>query len=203
MFIDHTPADHKALFCDDVKRGFENILHSLEKHAGINRFDGNFKDTPARVAKAYGEILDGMFGWEFVMADILSKTFPSKSSEMVTVGPIHVWSICPHHFLPVDMKVWVGYIPNKKVLGLSKLARIAELLAKKPALQEDTTCEIAQALQKGLKPKGAACIIKGRHLCMEMRGVKKTAVTTTTSLEGVFLKPEVRAEFLAAVRGDR
>jgi GTP cyclohydrolase I len=173
----------------------------MEREFGLDARGPNFIDTPERVARAYSEMFSGMMENGKAVKEILSKTFPSKSSEMVTVGPIRVWSVCPHHLLGVDLKVWVAYIPNKKVLGLSKLARLAEIVAKKPALQEDTTIEIAQLLQKGLKPKGAACYIRGRHLCMEMRGVKKEALTTTTSLQGVFFKPEVRAEFLAAVRG--
>lgn len=193
----------KSLFQKDVKKAYEEILHSMEKYAGISRFDANFRSTPDRVARAFGEVLDGMFDNGVVVTEILSKTFPSKSNEMVTVGPVEVWSVCPHHWLPVHLMVWVAYIPKAKVLGLSKLARLAEVLAKKPALQEDTTADIAKALQKGLKPKGAACYVRGRHLCMEMRGVKKKAITTTTALEGVFFRPEVRAEFLAAVRSDR
>lgn len=195
--------DKKQSFMKDVKKAYEDILFSMEKHAGLKRYDANFRETPARVAKAFGEILGGMFDHDDVVASILSKTFPSKSNEMVSVGPIDVWSVCPHHWLPVNLKVWVSYIPKKKVLGLSKLARLAEIVAQKPALQEDTTAEIARLLQKGLAPKGAACYVRGRHLCMEMRGVKKSAITTTTALEGVFFQPEVRAEFLSSVRGER
>jgi GTP cyclohydrolase IA len=191
-----------VLFEKVVEKAYRDILQGLKDFAGLDPEDENFKGTPTRVARAYGEILSGLF--TDGVDEILAKTFPSKSREMITQGPIQVWSVCPHHFLPVDMRVWLAYIPDKKVLGLSKLARIAEIVAKKPALQEDTTCEIVQTLQKGLKPMGAACIIKGRHLCMEMRGIKKAAITTTTSLEGWFVQqPEVRAEFLAAVRGDR
>ncbi len=196
------PLDRKALFCDVVKKSFENILEALEKNAGIDRRDGNFKDTPARVARAYGEILDGMFGWEYQMVDILTKTFPSKSKEMITVGPVNTWTVCAHHFLPVELNVWIGYMPDKRVLGLSKLARIAELMTKRPGLQEDATVDIVSAIQKGLMPKGCGCYIRGRHLCMEMRGIKKKAITTTTQLAGNFLKQEIRSEFLEVVRAD-
>lgn len=195
--------EKKLLFMVDVKLAFQNILASLERHGGINHQDENFKDTPARVAKAWGEILSGMFDGEEQLKEILLKVFPSKVSEMVVQGPIEVWSVCPHHLLPVFLKVWVGYIPDGKVIGLSKLTRIAEIIAKQPALQEDTTWQIAKTLGKGLGAKGAACVVKGRHLCMEMRGVKKQAVTTTSELLGVFRESEVRAEFLALVRGEK
>ena len=198
-----TRLNNKFEFQRDVEKAIGEILTSLARWSGkIARHGANFEDTPKRVARAYAEIFGGLFEGDKV-TEILSRTFPAKSTEMITVGPIQVWSCCPHHLLPVQLRVWISYIPNKKVLGLSKLARLAELVAKKPALQEDTTTEIAQLLQKGLQPKGAACLIRGRHLCMEMRGVKKEAWTTTTALEGILRKAEARAEFLAAVRGER
>jgi len=187
----------------DVAHAFCRVLGALERYSGISMDGPNFKETCQRVARSYSEIFAGMFNADEKRKEILSKTFPSKSREMITVGPVEVWSMCPHHFLPVHLHIWVAYIPNGKVLGLSKLARLAELVAKKPALQEDTTMEIAQMLHKGLRPKGAACYVRGRHLCMEMRGIKKNAVTTTTALQGTFFRPEVREEFLAAVRGDK
>jgi GTP cyclohydrolase I len=192
-------------FQRDVVIAFSSILQSLERWTGkVKRHGPNFEDTPERVARAYVEIFHGLFDNGDQINDILRKTFPAKSDEMITVGPVEVWSMCPHHLLPVQLWVWVSYIPKKKVLGLSKLARIADLLAKKPALQEDTTAEIADTIQRGLHPLGVGVLIKGRHLCMEMRGVKKKAMTTTTAIEGVFRKnPEAKSEFLAAVRGDR
>lgn len=193
----------KARFQSDVSAAIFSILRSLHLCTGIDHYGPNFVHTPGRVAKAYVEIFDGLFEDKNKLTEILSKTFPSKSREMVTVGPIHTWSMCAHHLLPVEMKIWIGYMPDKKVLGLSKLARLADLLAKKPGLQEDATVEIAETLFKGLKPKGCGCYIRGRHLCMAMRGVKKgAAITTSTKLMGIFLRPEVREEFLSAVRED-
>ena len=178
------------------------VLDAMYVEFDLDTRGANFEDTPERVARAYLELFAGAMDDGQQVKEILSKQFPAQTSEMVVVGPVQVWSMCPHHLLPVEMQVWLGYLPNKRVLGLSKLARLAELLAKKPELQETTTSEIAGALYKGLKPKGAACLIRGRHLCMAMRGVKKEAITTTTQLKGAFLRPEVRAEFLAAVRAD-
>lgn len=194
--------DRKEKFKEVVENSTREMLEAL-KEFGLDPEDPNFIETPARVARAYVEIFAGLMEGEGVVDQILSKTFPAKADQMVTVGPVEVWSVCPHHLLPVKLRVWLAYIPDKKVLGLSKLARLAEIVAKKPALQEDTTEEIVAKLFTGLRPKGAGCVIKGRHLCMEMRGVKKEAVTTTTALSGIFFEPEVRAEFLAAVRGDQ
>jgi len=185
----------------DVEEAFKKILMSLSECFGVNIWTNNFAETPRRVAKAYSEIFDGLVCSSQRVEEILAKTFPGKNDEMVSVGPVHVWSMCPHHFLPVEMNVWVAYLPSGKILGLSKLARLAELVAKKPALQEDTTTEISELLMKHLEPAGAACLVRGRHLCMEMRGVKKSAITTTTSLLGAFKNPATREEFLRSVNG--
>jgi GTP cyclohydrolase I len=203
--VDRERLQSLTRFKGAVSHAVEIILQSLSDEVALDSRGPNFVDTPRRVAAAYAEIFAGLFDDGDGVKRILSKTFPAKSAEMVTVGPIEVWSMCPHHLLPVRMSVYLAYIPSKKVLGLSKLARLAELIAKKPALQEDTTAEIAGTMFRELKPKGVACLIRGRHLCMEMRGVKKAAWTTTTALEGVFKKPEVRAEFLAGIytRGER
>lgn len=180
----------------------QQVLRAMKENLGIDTEGQNFRETPARVGRAYLELFAGAINTKEQVKEILSKRFEAKTKEMVVVGPVHVWSVCPHHLLPVELQVWTGYIPEMNVLGLSKLARLVELLAKRPALQEDTTSDIALELLKGLRPRGSACLIRGRHLCMAMRGVKKDAVTTTTHLTGVFLEPPVRAEFLAAVRAD-
>lgn len=174
---------------------------------GVRTEGENFRDTPERVGRAWGEMFSGLVERDEQVKEILSKTFPlqGRAPEMVTCGPIRVWSMCPHHLLPVEMRVWVSYIPRSrgKVLGISKLARLAELLAKKPALQEATADEIADTLYNELAVAGTGCVIRGRHLCMAMRGAKKEAVVTTTSLRGTYLeKTEVRQEFLDTVRAD-
>jgi GTP cyclohydrolase IA len=192
----------KRLFQKAVAEAVGQILTALEKWGGLDHSGPNFVDTPERVARAYAEIFDGLFDDGEAVDQILSKTFPAKSTEMVVVGPVNVWSVCAHHLLPVEMMVWIGYLPDKKVLGLSKLARLATLLAKKPGLQEDATTEIADTLQKGLNPIGCGCYIRGRHLCMAMRGVKSNAITTSSQLYGCFMEATVRTEFLSMVRAD-
>src|ERR1700679_2559848 len=126
----------KSEFQKEITQAFSQVLVAMQKWGGVNPEDDNFKDTPARVGKAYAEILDGLFDDGSALKDILSKTFPAKSSEMIVQGPVHVWSFCAHHLLPVEMDIWLGYMPKKQVLGLSKLARASELMSKKPGLPE-------------------------------------------------------------------
>lgn len=197
-----TPIASKARFELIVADSILQILKCMGGEFGLDYRGPNFAMTPERVARSYSEIFVGLMDNGEQVKKILAATFPATSEEMVTVGPIDTWSVCAHHLLPVHMHVWVSYIPRKKVLGLSKMARLAELVAKKPGLQEEATNEIAQTLYNVLKPKGAACLIRGRHLCMEMRGVKKSSITTTTALAGNFLRQGVKNEFLASVRAD-
>lgn len=195
--------DRKEKFKEVVENSTREMLEAL-KEFGLDPEDPNFIETPARVARAYVEIFAGLMEGEGVVDQILQKTFPfpKEHSEMIIVGPVNVWTVCAHHLLPVELNIWLGYLPKESVLGLSKLARLAEILSKKPGLQEDVTSEIADALYSKLNSHGSGCLIRGRHLCMAMRGVKKDSITTTTQLRGDFLKPEVRAEFLATIRAD-
>lgn len=184
---------------------FAYILGVMKQNFGVGgRSDPNFADTPLRVARAYREIFSGLGNAEQSATELLSRTFPGTSSEMLTCGPVHVWSMCPHHFLPVEMDVWVAYLPSKKLLGLSKLSRLAQVLAARPMMQEQVTSDIADRLfrSKDLRPLGSACHIRGRHLCMAMRGAKQDrAQFSSTAIRGAFKKPEVKAEFLEACRG--
>ena len=187
-------------FSADVSKQFEGILDALCRHFGLDRKDPNFKDTPQRVGRAYEEIFSGLRNSSIEVTSILARTFPGTSQEMLVCGPVHVWSMCPHHFLPVEMNVWVAYIPKKKLLGLSKLARLAQVLAARPLMQEQVTADIVDALYKSkdLRPAGAACHVAGRHLCMAMRGVKQDARFRSTALRGIFTRPSAKAEFLEA-----
>lgn len=184
-----------------VEKAMKEILGGLSEEFGVDLNDENFRDTPHRVARAYYEIFEGMANTKNKVEEILGTTFPAKYDEMVMVGPVDTWSVCPHHFLPVEVRAWVGYVPNGKMLGLSKLARLVQTLAAAPLLQEKLTTDITGSLMGVLQPKGAACLIKARHLCMAMRGAKSNrAWTKTSSLTGVMLKkPEARAEFFALV----
>jgi GTP cyclohydrolase IA len=115
---------------------------------------------------------------------------------MVIVKPIITVGLCPHHFLPVEYNISVGYIPTKKVIGLSKIPRLVEWLAHKPALQEDLTKEIVDNITQLLKPRGVICVVKGKHSCMRIRGVKqKSGEMTTSHFSGDFEKIAPRNEF--------
>ena len=124
---------------------------------------------------------------------------------MVIIKDIHTYSMCPHHLLPVEMIIHVGYVPKGKVLGLSKIPRLVELYARRPVLQEQLAVDIADSMMYYLKPLGVAVVIKGRHYCMIMRGVQKRESWTITScVRGVFRDPKEKArdEFLKLINHD-
>lgn len=141
-------------------------------------------DTPKRVAKAYNEIFSGM---EQSSQEILAKTFTSNNQGMVVQSDIEFHSMCEHHFLPFFGKVHIAYLPNEKVVGLSKLGRTVEVYAHRPQLQEQLSDQIADALMDNLNPHGVMVVIEANHMCMSIRGVKKPdAVTKTIVTRGAF-----------------
>jgi GTP cyclohydrolase I len=178
-----------------IKQGMSLMLEGLE----LDPTDENFRDTPNRVKRAYQEIFSGLDNTDEQIKKILSTKFPSKFSQMIIVKDIHVFSMCPHHFLPVDYTVSVAYLPSEDgtVLGISKLPRLIEVLAKRPVLQEQFTEDITTHLMSLDGVRGAGCIVRGMHYCMLMRGIKQTeAATITSSLKGVFLDDiKTRNEF--------
>jgi len=158
------------------------------------------KDTPGRLARMYSE-----FCWnpDDIEEEISKqfRVFEDRFDEMLVTGPIVVWTLCPHHLLPVRLNIWVGYVPNGKVLGLSKFARIAIVMGKKPTMQETYTNELADLLLGRLQPKGVGVYAIGMHGCMTSRGVRQVSSIVTSSLRGCFLKePATRAEFLSIVK---
>lgn len=184
------------------KKAVEKATLDLIVGLGLDPNDPNLIDSPKRIAKAYTETLAGLNQDGEEAEKLLSRTFPSTNDQMIIVKDIKVYSMCPHHFLPVDCTIHVGYVPKEKVLGLSKLARVAELYARQPTLQEDLAENIASSIEKYLKPQGAMVVVEGQHYCMVMRGVKKRESTTITScVKGVFRDPteQARDEFLKLV----
>jgi GTP cyclohydrolase IA len=181
----------------DEKVISEHFREIIEKGLNIDINDPNFKDTPERVARAYKEIFAGLGHAKEDVKEIFSKCFPTNYHGIVFEKNIVVFSMCPHHFLPVRYEVAVGYIPNGSGIGLSKLVRIIELLAKKPELQETFTQNIVDAIEEHMHTSGTICMVKGEHFCMQMRGVKqKDVVTTTSAACGIFLtKPEMELKF--------
>lgn len=141
-------------------------------------------ETPDRIARMYEEIFAGM---EQDASVPLSKTFPVENNEMVIEKDITFYSMCEHHFMPFYGKAHVAYIPDGKVVGLSKLARTVEVFAKRPQIQEQMTSQIADAIMNELKPQGAMVMLEAEHMCMTMRGVKKPGSKTVTfAARGVF-----------------
>ncbi len=158
----------------------------------INR-EGLVK-TPKRVARAFEEICSGYFkDPKEVLNDAL---FESTNNEMVVVRNIEFYSMCEHHILPFFGRVHVAYIPDKKVVGLSKIPRMVEVFARRLQIQEQLTEQIADAIMEVVKPKGVGVVIHARHMCMEMRGVKtKHSYTSSSALRGIFLEEKTREEF--------
>jgi GTP cyclohydrolase IA len=160
------------------------------------------RDTPARVARAYAEIFAGLY----VDPDsVLDKTFDEQHQELVLVKDIPIFSSCEHHLVPFHGVAHVGYIPgeNGRVTGLSKLARVVDLYARRPQVQERLTGQVADAIVRKLDPRGVIVVIEAEHLCMGMRGVRKPGSRTTTSaVRGMFqTSPSSRAEALSLIRG--
>ncbi|MGB7963699.1 MAG: GTP cyclohydrolase I FolE [Propionicimonas sp.] len=159
------------------------------------------RDTPGRVARAYAEMFDGL---NQSAAEVLATTFDLGHDEMVLVRDIEVWSTCEHHLLPFSGVAHVAYIPSKegRITGLSKLARLVDVFAKRPQVQERLTSEVADAMVTHLRPQGVMVVIECEHLCMTMRGVRKPGSKTVTSaVRGVMAHPATRAEAMSLIIG--
>jgi GTP cyclohydrolase IA len=156
-------------------------------------------ETPRRVADMYAEVFSGL---RQDPADVLRVGFEEGHQELVLVKDIPFYSMCEHHFLPFHGVAHVGYIPNGRVVGLSKLARALEILARRPQLQERLTSQLADVVMSTLEPAGVAVVIKAEHLCMTMRGIRKPGSDTVTSaMRGVFRREAAtRAEFMSLIK---
>lgn len=160
------------------------------------------RDTPQRVADMYEEIFSGLHKKPQAELDVF---FTESYDELVLVKDIPFYSMCEHHLLPFFGRIHVAYIPkNGRITGLSKLARAAEVVARRPQLQERLTDELAKALMEALEPEGVAVIVEAEHMCMTMRGVNKPGSKTITSaVLGVFRKDKAsRAELLSLIQGE-
>ncbi|MEO5982807.1 MAG: GTP cyclohydrolase I FolE [Pedococcus sp.] len=161
------------------------------------------KDTPARVARAYGEFFAGL-GLE--AEEVLSRTFEIDHEEMILVRDIEVFSMCEHHLVPFHGVAHVGYIPSKdgRVTGLSKLARLVDMFARRPQVQERLTTQVADALVEHVGAQGVIVVVECEHLCMSMRGVRKPGSRTITSaVRGQLRDPATRAEAMALLLGGK
>mgnify|MGYP000365064961 CR=1 FL=1 len=157
-------------------------------------------DTPRRIAEMYEELFTGLHQDP---REVLSTSFQESHREMVILKNIPFYSLCEHHFLPFHGQAHVGYVPQGRIVGASKIARVVDILARRPQLQERLTGQVADAITEALSPDGVAVVIEAEHLCMTMRGVQKPGTTLITSaIRGAFRRRAVtRSEFLALVRG--
>jgi GTP cyclohydrolase IA len=166
---------------------------------GLDLTDPNLAETDLRVAKMYIEMFSGLAEG----AEPKVTTFPNEEgySHMVMEKQIPFYSMCAHHLVPFYGHAHIAYIPRERILGLSKFARILEFYAKRPQLQERLTEQVVTYLEEKLQPLGAMVVVEARHLCVEMRGVKKPgALTVTSALRGIFHQKPVREEFLDLLR---
>ncbi|MEX0868475.1 MAG: GTP cyclohydrolase I FolE [Nitriliruptoraceae bacterium] len=179
----------------------EQAVRMLFEAIGEDPERAGIAETPARVAREFDEIFAGLL---IEPSDVLSVTFDESYDEIVMMRDIPFHSMCEHHLVPFVGKAHVAYLPNEsgQVTGLSKLARLVDVCAKRPGLQERMTTMIADALEQALQPRGVMVVIEARHLCMEMRGIRKPgAETVTSAVRGRFRKDAAtRTEALALLR---
>ena len=187
----------------DLKR-VERAVHEILLAIGEDPDRDGLRETPARVARAYEEQFSGL---RMRPEDVLTTVFDADHDEMVLVRDIEVYSTCEHHLAPFFGFAHVGYIPNGKgqITGLSKLARLVDVYAKRPQVQERMTSQIAEALMRVLEPRGVIVVVEAEHLCMSMRGVRKPgAKTVTSAVRGSFRDSDrTRAEAMSLLIGRR
>lgn len=179
----------------------EEAVRVLLRWAGEDPAREGLLDTPGRVARAYREFFSG---YEQDPEEVLAKTFEETEGydEMVTLRDIDLKSHCEHHMVPFLGKAHVAYLPDKRIVGLSKLARVVDIFARRLQVQERLTVQIAEAIDRVLRPRGVAVVIEAEHQCMTMRGVRKPGTFTVTSrMTGSFrTDPATRREFLGMIR---
>jgi GTP cyclohydrolase I len=187
---------------DDSEK-YEAHIRELLAHFGE---DCQRKGTMATPKRFYQSLAFFLSGKDMVLEDLVSEAyFPvNDAAEMIVVHNIEFYSLCEHHMLPFFGKCHVAYIPDKKVIGLSKIPRIVDAFSRRLQIQESLTHEIAEALMDLMKPKGVGVMMEASHLCMMMRGVQKqNSCTLTTALLGELKLPEVKADFFSHVRACR
>lgn len=192
-----------------IEKAWEKILDNIFhiEYSSIDwRTDPNLKDTPKRIARSMLNDRCAGIGCYNRCLELLKDRFETSYDGMVTVGPLTVYSLCPHHFENVSYLVYFGYIPNSlngKVVGLSKPGRVIKLIAKQPILQEDYTKMLADIFMDTLNPEGVGIIVKGRHMCMSARGLEQpNTYTITSEMRGWFRDHKnVKDEFLEFCKG--
>lgn len=212
MSTDTTPSETGSLDgeCDDSDcqpvqvdmPRLENAVREILAAVGEDPDREGLLETPARVARMYAELFGGLHEDP---RQYLQKVFTEKYDEVVLVRDISFNSMCEHHLLPFMGKAHIGYIPNGKVLGLSKLARVVESVSRRPQVQERMTEQIARLLESELDAKGVAVVVEATHTCMTIRGVRKPgSLCVTSAMKGMFRTNEAsRTEIMQLINGDR
>lgn len=204
-----TLADHKdaspargfiALPGSDFSPTIEQSVRHILKFIGEDPDREGLLETPKRVVASWEQIFSG---YKLDPADVMKTFSEGACDEMVVLKDIEFYSTCEHHMQPFFGKAHIAYLPDAKVIGLSKLARLLDICSRRLQIQERLTSDVTNALDTHLRPKGSACVIEAKHFCMMCRGVgKQNSVMVTSSLTGAFkTDPTVRAEFLQLVRG--
>jgi GTP cyclohydrolase I len=179
----------------------EDAVRVLLRWAGDDPQREGLIDTPKRVAKAYRELFSG---YDLAAEDVLGRTFEEVAGydDMVLVKDIPFFSHCEHHMVPIIGKAHVAYLPNGRVLGLSKIARVVEIFGRRLQTQETMTAQIARSIDETLNPRGVAVMIEAEHMCMAMRGIQKQGSTTlTTTFTGAFkTEPAEQVRFMTMIR---
>jgi GTP cyclohydrolase I len=192
------PGDRTAFDAPRVERAVRELLLAI----GEDPNRPGLVETPLRVARAYEEMFSGLRADPH---EVLAQVFDESHDELVLVKDIAVYSVCEHHLLPFHGVAHVGYIPNESghISGLSKLARLVDVFARRPQVQERLTSQVADALDDRLKPRGVIVVVEAEHLCMSMRGVRKPGSRTVTSaVRGAFRdSPSTRAEAMSLIIG--
>jgi GTP cyclohydrolase I len=182
----------------------EDAFRTILKWIGENPNRDGLKETPDRLVRAYREYF---CGYEEDAEQVLRKTFTEVDGydEMIVLRGVTFESHCEHHIAPIIGRAWVGYIPDRRVVGISKLARVVEIFSKRLQIQERLTAQVANAVDEVLKPRGVAVVVKAAHHCMIDRGVRKRGADLVTSrMLGVFRdQPATRSEFLTLVNADK
>lgn len=189
-------SDYPAVDLDRAAAAIRELLLAV----GEDPDRDGLKETPQRVARMYAEVFAGL---RQCPEEVLSTVFEIGHSELIVVRDIELWSTCEHHLVPFFGTATVGYIPaaSGNVTGLSKLARLVDVYAKRPQVQERLTSQIADALERILQPLGSIVVIEAEHLCMAMRGVHKPgAKTLTSAVRGQMVDPATRAEAMALIQ---
>ena len=191
-------SDNGDSLCAFDKERIRKAVIELLLAIGENPQREGLLHTPDRVAEMYGEIFGGLHQDP---AEVLKVSFAENHQEMVILRDIPFYSMCEHHLLPFHGKAHIGYIPSGRVVGISKLARVVEIYARRPQLQERLTSQIADSIMRNVQPIGVGVVIEAEHLCMTMRGIRKPgSMVVTSANRGTFrTRRETRAEFLSLI----